>query len=194
MGDNGIENPQLVLVFSGKRKSGKDFVTDFLKEHFGERSVIIRLSGPLKECFAKDNGLDYEKLLSASDYKEKYREEMITWSEEIRNKDYTYFCKAAISKYEASKYPVWIISDARRLTDLQFFRENYEDKMKTVRIQATEEIRKSRGWLITPGVDDKETECGLDTVTNWDYRIENNGDVSGEALIQPIIQLVNNLL
>ena len=28
-----------------------------------------------------------------------FREEMITWSEEIRNKDYTYFCKAAI-RYE----------------------------------------------------------------------------------------------
>ena len=34
--------------------------------------MIIRLSGPLKECYAKDHGLDFEKMLSASDYKEKY--------------------------------------------------------------------------------------------------------------------------
>ena len=26
-----MENPRLVLVFSGKRKSGKDFVTDILE-------------------------------------------------------------------------------------------------------------------------------------------------------------------
>ena len=38
----------------------------------GEEAVIIRLSGPLKECYARDHGLDFEKMLSASDYKEKY--------------------------------------------------------------------------------------------------------------------------
>ena len=32
------ENPKLVLVFSGKRKSGKDFVTDILK---GNRNIIL---------------------------------------------------------------------------------------------------------------------------------------------------------
>ena len=36
--------------------------------------MIIRLSGPLKECYARDHGLDFEKMLSASDYKEKYFE------------------------------------------------------------------------------------------------------------------------
>ena len=29
----------------------------FVSERIGDRSVIIRLSGPLKECYAKDNGL-----------------------------------------------------------------------------------------------------------------------------------------
>ena len=42
-----------------------------LQEKLGETSVILRLSGPLKECYAKDHGLDFEKMLSASDYKEK---------------------------------------------------------------------------------------------------------------------------
>ena len=40
--------PALVLLFSGKRKSGKDFITDRLAARLGERSVILRLSGPLK--------------------------------------------------------------------------------------------------------------------------------------------------
>ena len=92
-------NPRLVLLFSGKRKSGKDFITDrlqviifnnqepwtndnwrilkheywssFYQESIGSDSVILRLSGPLKECYAKDHGLDFDKMLSASDYKEK---------------------------------------------------------------------------------------------------------------------------
>ena len=28
------------------------------------------------------------------------------------------------SKYAAARFPVWIVSDARRLTDLQFFRSD----------------------------------------------------------------------
>ena len=88
-GDREKENPRLILLFSGKRKSGKDFVTDLLQvngcanpeihaldvyyqEHLGSGCVILRLSGPLKECYAREHGLDFEKMLSASDYKEKY--------------------------------------------------------------------------------------------------------------------------
>ena len=42
-----------------------------LQAKIADTAVIIRLSGPLKECYARDNGLDYQKMLSASDYKEK---------------------------------------------------------------------------------------------------------------------------
>ena len=49
------------------------FVLDVkFQEHIGPRSVILRLSGPLKECYAKEHGLDFEKMLSASDYKERF--------------------------------------------------------------------------------------------------------------------------
>ena len=37
--------------------------------------------------------------MPAGSYKEQHRLAMIKWSEEIRNADYTYFCKAAIEKY-----------------------------------------------------------------------------------------------
>ena len=86
-GDAEKENPRLILLFSGKRKSGKDFITDLLQvslclkevvlrriyfqDQLGSGSVILRLSGPLKECYAKEHGLDFEKMLSASDYKER---------------------------------------------------------------------------------------------------------------------------
>jgi len=188
------ENPKLVLVFSGKRKSGKDYVTDILKEKLGESAVIMRLSGPLKECYARDNGLDFEKLLSPGDYKEKYRLDMLRWSEEIRNRDYTYFCKAAISKYEGNTFPIWIISDARRLTDLQFFRENYGERMKIIRVVAPDSVRSDRGWVFTSGVDDKETECGLDSVDNWDFRLENDGTTSGDELTKELSKLAHTVL
>merc|ERR1712008_202030 len=59
-------NPKIILLFCGKRKSGKDFLTDWLQKYTNEKltdqSVIIRLSGPLKQCYAEDHGLDYTRL------------------------------------------------------------------------------------------------------------------------------------
>ncbi|KAG0715107.1 Phosphomevalonate kinase [Chionoecetes opilio] len=170
-----LGNPVLVLLFSGKRKSGKDYITDQLQERLNEnKSKIIRLSGPIKQQFANDNGLDYSQLLSASDYKEKYRSEMITWSEAKRVQDKGYFIRAAIEMYEGNKYPVWIVSDMRRRSDLAWFREHHPDAVFTVRVTATEEARKRRGWVFTSGVDDAESECDLDMVTSWDMEVDNS--------------------
>ena len=63
----------LIIMMSGKRKSGKDFVASRLYKHFGEDVSIIRLSAPLKKAFATENNLDYENLLTSGMYKELYR-------------------------------------------------------------------------------------------------------------------------
>ena len=64
----------LIVMISGKRKSGKDFLASKLYKHFGEDNVsIIRLSAPLKKAFATENNLDYENLLTSGMYKELYR-------------------------------------------------------------------------------------------------------------------------
>ena len=78
---------RFVILLSGKRKSGKDFVAERLLPALGSDdndAVILRLSGPLKKCYAEQHDLDYAKLMSSDGYKEKYRRDMIRWSEEIR--------------------------------------------------------------------------------------------------------------
>jgi len=181
------EKPSLVLLFSGKRKSGKDYITDLLKEKIGDGAVILRLSGPLKECYARDHGLDFEKMLSASDYKEKYRLDMINWSTKIRQQDYTYFCKAAETKYQAASFPTWLVSDCRRETDVQYFRETYGSVVKTVRITASDEARTARGWIFTPSIDDMETECGLDNL-NHDMEVDNSSQHAGQEIVTKIVE------
>ena len=104
------------------------------------------------------------------------------WGEDIRTKDPGYFCRLAI--HEATK-PVWIICDARRLTDMAFY-SNYA--MLSVRVQASNEVRRSRGWEFVASVDDGESECGLDQY-NCDVVINNNGD--SEQLIADIKKLEN---
>lgn len=50
-----------------------------------------------------------------------------------------------------SDRPVWIVSDARRRTDLQWFKENFGSVVKTVRVLADDEVRIQRGWEFTSG-------------------------------------------
>nr|XP_006061006.1 phosphomevalonate kinase isoform X5 [Bubalus bubalis] len=98
--------PGLVLLFSGKRKSGKDFVTEALQSRLGaDVCAILRLSGPLKEQYAQEHGLDFQRLLDASTYKEAYRSDMIRWGEEKRQADPGFFCRKIV---EGVCQPVWM--------------------------------------------------------------------------------------
>ncbi|XP_072038534.1 phosphomevalonate kinase-like [Amphiura filiformis] len=170
------EQPSVVLLFSGKRKSGKDFVTDILQQRIGQDvCTILRLSGPLKAQYAKDHNLKLDKLLDATEYKEKYRADMIKWGEEKRNQDPGYFCQLTTTDVPAS-FKVWIISDARRQTDVKYFKEHFTKETLTVRVEAKLKVRECRGYVFTKGVDDAESECDLDTGISWDFTLHNNGD------------------
>ncbi|XP_033121816.1 phosphomevalonate kinase-like, partial [Anneissia japonica] len=140
---------------------------------FGSTSCIIRLSAPLKEQFALENGMDFTELLSSSEYKESCRSKMILWGEEKRNENPSIFCELATK--DKHDTPVWIVSDARRKTDILYFRKKYPDVVKTVRITADMDVRQSRGFSFVKGVDDAESECGLDDIRDWDFTITNNG-------------------
>lgn len=163
--------PTVVLLFSGKRKSGKDYVVTKLTEVLGDMNCeVLRLSGPLKKQYAVENNLDFEKLLDSSCYKEQFRSAMISWGEAKRREDPDFFCKLATR--EASR-PIWIISDVRRKTDLAYFTARY--KTTHVRVTASEGTRTTRGWSFVSGVDDAESECGLDN-ESFDIVVDNDGD------------------
>lgn len=110
--------PRVAIIFSGKRKSGKDYCSDALLA-LCSAAEIGRLSAPLKRAYANEHGLDYSLLLSASEYKEKYRKDMIRWGEERRSADPGYFANLVLA---ATRAPILIVSDARRPTDVAFFK------------------------------------------------------------------------
>jgi len=171
------EKPRLVVLFSGKRKSGKDHLTDALQETLSAKnvsSVNMRLSGPIKEVYAKEHGLDFEELMSSGPMKEQHRSSMIAWSESQREKDPGVFCRAAKDQYGAVGHSVWLVGDCRRKSDLAYFQSRYE--CLTARIWASESTRAKRGWKFQAGVDDAESECGLDDVQHWDLTVQNDLD------------------
>lgn len=51
----------------------------------------------------------------------------------------------------ATTKKIWIVSDARRKTDLKWFKDNYGERCKTIRIVCNNEVRKNRGWEFCPG-------------------------------------------
>ncbi|KAF3420004.1 hypothetical protein E2986_04884 [Frieseomelitta varia] len=185
--------PQIILLFSGKRKSGKDYITNALHERVGsDKSVIIRLSGPIKFHWAKTRGLNVDELLGDGKYKESYRLEMAKWGENIRKEDYGYFCRAALEIKQfclAFSKRIWIVSDARRKTDIQWFVENFEDICKTIRIESDDLVRNKRGWVFSPGIDDSETECNLDDINTWDLKVTNNTE-DINCILEQILKLI----
>ncbi|XP_030320958.1 phosphomevalonate kinase [Calypte anna] len=185
--------PRVVLVLSGKRKCGKDFVAEELRGRLGpDVCTVLRLSGPLKEQYAKEHSLDFQRLLDASAYKEKFRQDMIRWGEEKRRADPGFFCRAAV---EGATQPVWVVSDARRLSDVEWFRDVYGDAVQTVRVVASEETRKRRDWVFVPGVDDAESECGLDQGVAFDWVITNDGDeLSLDEQLETLLQSLRGRL
>ncbi|XP_026326265.1 phosphomevalonate kinase [Hyposmocoma kahamanoa] len=163
--------PRIVLLFSGKRKSGKDFLTDHLQKLLGDRCEVIKISQPIKSHWAREKNLNLNELLSDTEYKEQYRLDMIRWSDEMREQDYGCFCHAACQN--ATEKPIWIVSDVRRKTDIRWFKETYKDLVRTIRITADEETRRKRGYLFQTGIDDVPSECDLDDYMEWDLVIDN---------------------
>ena len=122
----------------------------------------------------QDHALDLGRLLDASEYKEAHRKDMITWGEETRRRDPAYFCRLASQDADNSK-PVWLVTDARRPTDMDYFKGLYASI--TVRVTASDEVRAGRNWTFTAGVDDAASECALDSYP-CDVFVENDGNAT----------------
>lgn len=110
---------------------------------------------------------------------------MIKWGEDKRKQDPEYFCRLAVKN---CKFPVWIVSDSRRPTDLKFFQTYYREQLILVRVFAEDHVRKSRGWVFTSGVDDADSECALDEFGKWDFVVDNDGD--NQKLTQKLLEII----
>jgi phosphomevalonate kinase len=68
-------NVKKIILLSGKRKCGKDYIGEKLVEQL--HAVLLHLSEPLKLEYARLNQINGEELLNSSAYKENYRKDMI---------------------------------------------------------------------------------------------------------------------
>ncbi|CAG0879129.1 unnamed protein product [Cyprideis torosa] len=170
-----IHPPPLIITLSGKRKCGKDFISDIImNSSFGDHGAKLTLSAPIKEHWAATKGLSYEELCTSSEYKENHRKEMVAWGEEQRRKDPAVFIRA-VAKAAPTKVKFWLVSDVRRWSDMEVFDTLQGTAVKRIKVTASPDTRKRRNFVFTPGVDDAGTECDLDPYEKWDLVIHNDG-------------------
>jgi len=196
---------RLVIILSGKRKSGKDHISTLLTNYLGYKRMqhlaILRIAGPIKKEFARNNKLDFTRLLDSTEYKENFRLAMVRWSEEYREKEgWNCFLKQAIKEQKAKDKLIWILNDARRPCDLEYFEKDpafQNTRVIKLRIEANKEARVSRGWKFVNSIDDEDTECGLDDYEDWTYVIENNFNDEKQPLneaLKPIFKEIDDAL
>lgn len=67
-----------------------DFFCRFL-----DKCTLVRISEPIKKHYSEKCNIDLAELLGDGPLKEKFRKEMIVWSDEMRSSDPGYFCRSA---------------------------------------------------------------------------------------------------
>ncbi|KAL3319483.1 Prefoldin subunit 3 [Cichlidogyrus casuarinus] len=166
--DSVLNKP--LITFTGKRKSGKDFFASKLQTYFDSKFVqVARISEPIKREFAREHGIDFEELMSASLYKEIYRKQMVAWAEKIRTKDGPFFLVKSLNTITDHEARIILVPDLRRINDLKFLELNWpRDRRFHILIKVSEEIRKERGWEFVNGIDNAPTECDLDDCDCFD--------------------------
>ncbi|CAL8100649.1 unnamed protein product [Calicophoron daubneyi] len=208
--DGAVTDPNdcrssVCLVFSGKRKSGKDFTVKLLTDMLAQAHtsyVTLHLSEPIKSYYAAKHNLNLVELMSSGTYKESYRKQMVEWGEEQMRHDPHIFARKSLSRalsdFPPSSPPrLIVVADARRLTDLDYFSKVCgRPHCLFIRICASDQIRAERGWTFVSDIDDATTECGLDGFGDWDFVLLNDecDSVRYQEAVKEIIDRATGIL
>ncbi|CAF3551789.1 unnamed protein product, partial [Rotaria sp. Silwood2] len=61
-----------------------------------------------------------------------------------------------------------------------------------VRIEASIDTRKKRGWIFTSNIDDSESECQLDKNVEWSFVFSNNDSDNFDEQMNNLIKMINS--
>lgn len=153
-------NNKKIIVFSGKQFSGKDTVAKILLDKL-KSFKRIGIADAIKLKYSKDTGLSIEEI---EKNKSVYRQDLINLGNWGRAENPDYWLNSIIN-YEGNT----IVTDIRVKHELDLFRSY---GALAVRVEASEKTRSERGCLASS---DDATETALDSVSDWDYIVDNNG-------------------
>ncbi len=165
-----------IIGISGKQYAGKDLLADLLLERLPDFQKVP-IAQSIKTLYAQQKGLSLEEI---EQNKAKYRPDLIALGDWGRAQDPDYWLKQVLSQPGHK-----IISDVRLKREYDLLREH---GAFLIRLEAGREVRAQRGQIVQ---ETDPTEQQLDTVTDWDIVILNNGTVTD--LAQQVDALVQRL-
>ncbi len=179
--DNDGQSLIYILV-SGKRASGKDYITNLIYNSLTAKGISVHrtaLGHINKRSYAASMGIDAIRLENDREFKESHRIAMVA-HHTARNAQDPEGCLKEV-KFNAiqANAEVLLLSDIRTLQDLHWFKQQ-PGEVVLLRITASDETRKSRGWNPCPRKDSLHTETELDSFFNW-TACWDNSDFSPES-------------
>lgn len=174
-------NP-LIVVLSGKSKSGKNLVASYIKEYFGGPACIeVAYAYHIKDYLKRMNKYDEQN-------KENYRSLLQEFGadfllKEIDPKFLINRVREDISVF-SYHYDVIIVTDARLVPEIKMPKEEFKNVV-TIRITS------NRDNELSNEQQKHITETGLDNYSDFDYIIENNTSI--EELKNKVIKIMNEV-
>ena len=147
------------MIFSGKQYAGKDTAAKIMLDEMPDFRRCA-MGDIIKLTYGAQKNLTYEEI---EKNKSKYRADLIILGNWGRAQSPDYWLQKIVEQDGNI-----IVTDVRIPHEYEVFKKA---GAITIRVEATREIRASRGELI--GEEDI-TEVGLDNIKDWNFIIENN--------------------
>lgn len=148
-----------IIIFSGKQYAGKDTAAKIMLDEMPDFRRCA-MGDIIKLTYGTQKNLTYEEI---EKNKSKYRADLIILGNWGRAQSPDYWLQKIVEQDGNI-----IVTDVRIPHEYEVFKKA---GAITIRVEATREIRASRGELI--GEEDI-TEVGLDNIKDWDFIIDNN--------------------
>ena len=178
-----------VLAISGKRFSGKDTFAAMLVAAAKKRGVVLEtyaFAAESKRLFAaREPDVDLARLLGDRDYKEAIRPRLTAFTVESLAADPLVFCRSVADRIAAAPLRA-LVTDVRLRQEVVHLRSRFT--LRLLRLQRSDDARRSSGWVYSEAADGHLTETDLDDPSLWDEVVPNDGTLAElEARAEAII-------
>lgn len=152
----------LVILISGKRYSGKNYVADILRNTFNipDYSLAYELKVEMSRSIVNFSQTEFlDKLMKDRQFKEIYRGDLIELGSRRRSENIDYWCNKLHERISSANDSIISITDVRFPNEIEYFTKRF--KCVTIRVQASINDRISRGY-VESNADVSPSECSLD--------------------------------
>lgn len=178
--DPRVQGRGVVIIFSGRRCSGKDWLASLvhstLDKMIGGLIKLASISDDVKKEFTKENPLvDYSKLSSNRSYKDSHRKALTDFYHRKCAQDLAYdakcFLKAVQSCDDGS---ILLLTGVRN--GLEYVRRLAGKPVVLIKIVSCDKARQARGWSYDCDIDKSQGEFSADVHDEsfWDLVYVNN--------------------